>query len=148
MKHRHHGFTLVEIMVGITIIGLLTSMAMPSIQKARQQSLASALAGSFRTYIQAFEIEAMEYGWPPDTTPGIIPIGMEQCLPGFDEPSPGGGIWDWEFQAVGVTAGVTLRETNADSATLERIDAILDDGNLLTGNFVENGNGVTFILEP
>jgi prepilin-type N-terminal cleavage/methylation domain-containing protein len=142
------GFTLVETMVVVGIIGLLTSISIPAMQKARSGSIATALANNFRTYAQAFEVHALEEGtWPPDANNGIIPDGMEGQLPHFTETTAAGGNWDWEHLAVGVTAGISLRTSNADPAILERIDKILDDGNLLTGNFITNGNRVTYILE-
>jgi hypothetical protein len=49
---------------------------------------------------------------------------------------------------LGIGAGVTLINSNATDNVLERIDAILDDGNLSAGRFQRLGNGVTLILEP
>lgn len=151
MKQRNNsrkGFTLVETMVVVGIIGLLTSVSIPAFQKARSGSVATALANNFRAYAQAFEIHALEEGiWPDDASHAVVPTGMEGQLPRFTEETAAGGYWDWEYQAMGVTAGISLRESNADPATLERIDEILDDGNLLTGNFISNGNRVTFVLE-
>jgi prepilin-type N-terminal cleavage/methylation domain-containing protein len=142
------GFTLVETMVVVGIIGLLTSISIPAMQKARSGSIATALANNFRTYAQAFEVHALEQGtWPPDANHGIVPEGMEGQLPRFTETTAAGGHWDWEHMAMGVTAGISLRTSNADASILERIDGILDDGNLLTGNFISNGNRVTLILE-
>jgi prepilin-type N-terminal cleavage/methylation domain-containing protein len=142
------GFTLVETMVVVGIIGLLTSVSIPAVQKARTGSLASSLANNFRTYAQAFEIHALEEGiWPDDANHGVIPAGMEGQLPRFTEETVAGGNWDWEYQTMGVVAGVSLYQSNAEPEILERIDEILDDGNLLTGNFISNGDRVTLVLE-
>lgn len=39
-QDRRHGFTLVEIMITVAIVGLLAALALPSFAKARQTSLA------------------------------------------------------------------------------------------------------------
>lgn len=143
------GFTLVEIMVTVSIIGLLTSLSVPAVMSAKDKALAASLANNFRTYAAAFEIYCLENGtWPEDGSPGTIPAGMEDRLTKFSEPTHQGGLWDWEYKAVGVTAGVSLRQGTFDQQVLARIDEILDDGDLTQGLFrTTNGDGVTYILE-
>lgn len=136
-------------MVVVILIGLLASLAIPAFLGARDRSQASSLANNFRIYAGAFEIFATENGhWPPDATHGQIPVGMEDSLSRFSEESIVGGNWDWEQDAVGVTAGISLRASSAAVNVFERIDAILDDGNLGGGLFILNGDRVTYILEP
>lgn len=149
-KHaKRHGFTLVETMITVTIIGLLTSVSVPAVMSAKDKALAASLANNFRTYAAAFEIYAIENGsWPEDGYPGTIPAGMEGDLPKFSETTYQDGKWDWEHNAVGVTAGVSLRLSQINEDVLARIDEILDDGDLTAGLFRKtNGNGVTYILE-
>lgn len=152
MKHSSHsGFTLVEIMVVIIIIGLLAAIAVPNYLKIRTNSQAANLANDFRVYAHAFEIFALEYGyWPADSTPGVIPAGMEGRLPKFDQPSIVGGNWDWEYEASGVTAGISLRNSNASDALLQRLADQLGDGNLSTGKLRKASHGaandVTYVI--
>lgn len=142
------GFTLVETMVVVGIIGLLTSVSIPAFQKARSGSISTTISNDFRIYAQAFQVYAFDEGtWPEDANHGVVPGGMEGQLPRFTEETAAGGNWDWEYQAVGVTAGISLRDSTVDESVLQRVDEILDDGVLLTGNFISNGDRVTFILE-
>lgn len=144
-----HGFSLVEIMIVVVIIGLLAAIAIPAFMSSRTRSQATALANNFRVFSDAFEVYATENGtWPPDAGPGGMPTGMAESLRTWNEPTPVGGQWDWDRGVLGISAGVTLINSNAPDSVLERIDDILDDGNLSTGRFQRLGNGVTLILEP
>lgn len=56
------GFTLVEIMIVVTIIGLLVALAVPSWQKIRQTSIASTMDNDARQLASAAQQYFMEYG--------------------------------------------------------------------------------------
>ncbi len=145
---RFRGFTLVEIMLVVVIIGVLASFAIPAFMKVRQQSYASAIANNFRVYRSEFEMFVMEEGyWPPDATPSVVPLGMEGRLNRFWEDTTEGDFWDWERNAVGVSAGVSLQGDRTTPAVMERVDEILDDGDLSTGEFFKNGNRYTWRFE-
>lgn len=142
------GFTLVETMIGVTIIGLLASISIPAFSKVKRNSDATGLANNFRTYAAAFEIYAIDNGgWPADVSRAVIPTGMEGSLPRFNIPTIYGAKWDWDHLVGGVTASVSLRSPTMDFAMLEKVDAILDDGNLNTGRFIRISDGGAFILE-
>ncbi len=100
--HRAKGFTLVEIMIVVVIIGLLASIAIPAFQKVRQNSRHSALANDIRTFAQAFETFSHENGaWPADTTNGVVPVEMSNSNSSIDATAfaattPIGGRYDWD----------------------------------------------------
>ncbi len=59
MKKRNQGFTLVEIMIVVAIIGLLAAIAIPSFVKSRNESRKSACINNLRQIDSAKEQMAM-----------------------------------------------------------------------------------------
>lgn len=63
MKTRNtFGFTLVEIMVVVTIIGLLAALALPAFQRVRASSQDKAVTGNLRQVASAAEQYFVEHG--------------------------------------------------------------------------------------
>jgi prepilin-type N-terminal cleavage/methylation domain-containing protein len=152
IKSPRSGFTLVEIMVVVVIIGLLAAMAIPAFQKVRLNSYASRIANDFRIFAGSFEIHALEVGaWPEDGNGNSLPASAEPYFEGtaWYSPAPNGGNWDWELNRFGFLASIALTDGggSSDSALYTRVDDILDDGNLSTGSFRQVSGRYLYILE-
>lgn len=151
-RKSNHGFTLVEIMIVVVIIGLIAAIAIPTFRAIRSTTHATTTASEFRTFVGALERFAFENrGWPADTAPGVIPPGMEGYFAPdkFTGTSPIGGNWDWQFQqgSPAIEAALAITDPTISEPFQVRIDQLLDDGDLTTGRFQKIGNSLTFIIQ-
>ena len=123
-------FTLVEIMIVVSIIALLAMIAMPSFLRARRRAQNVRFINDLRVATGAFELYAVEHnGYPPNATPGVLPPGMDTYFgPTFDfsAPTPIGGNWDWAFRKNGSVIGVAVVAPTADDTQLQKRNRCAD----------------------
>ena len=92
-RRRKAGFTLVEIMFVVLIIGLLAAIAIPNFVKARTNSQRSACIANLR------QIEGAKHEWALETKKGSTDLPVQTDLYGTDkyireEPTcPGSGTY-------------------------------------------------------
>jgi type IV pilus assembly protein PilA len=150
-SRRDQGFTLVEIMVVVVIIGLLASIAIPAFQRLQRASQNSRFISDLRTFAQAFEIRVAETGtWPANVGSGVVPAGMTGSFNtgNWQARTVLGGRWNWDRNMSGVAAGISVTGFTVPDSQLMDIDAQIDDGDLDTGQFRKvSFNRVTFTLE-
>lgn len=130
-------------MVVVVVVGLLATLGLPALQRVRERSMASRIANDFRQFEAAFVRYSFEQGqWPDAAAAGTIPAGLAGLLPeSFTRPSPLGGLYQWS----GPSHSIVLRQSNASDALMQRVDALLDDGVLSTGRFMQTA-GLGFHL--
>ena len=66
MKHRHHGFTLIEVMIVVAIIGILAAIALPSYSEYIRRG--------HRAEVRAGLLQAQQWMERASTATGVYPL--------------------------------------------------------------------------
>jgi len=74
MSHKNKGFTLVEIMIVVLIIGILLAIAIPSFVQARESSRAKACVGNLK------QIDSAKQQWAMDQKAGSTASPVQSDL--------------------------------------------------------------------
>lgn len=141
-SHLPRGFTLVEIMVVVVVIGLLAALAIPAFRRAQRASQNTRVVNDFRVFAQAFEIyNTQNGGWPDSAGPGVmptLPVSIADTLraASWTGKTTIGGQWQWDnAQGSGGDVGISITGYTCTDAQLTELDTKMDDGNLATGKF-------------
>jgi len=76
------GFSLIELVVVVTIVSLLAALAQPQLKRVLLRAQAAAAVSELnavKTAVQQYEGDFLEY--PPESAEGVIPPGLETYLP-------------------------------------------------------------------
>lgn len=93
------GFTLVELVIVVLILGILAAVTAPKIFSTVDDATASAELSNARAFIKAVELfESENLRLPNDAGPGKLPSDLTGILPKrmFTNRSPAGGVYDWD----------------------------------------------------
>ena len=137
------GFTLVEVLLVVTIVGILAAVVIPSFANATVETQQKAFAACLKTfYAAAMYYEAKTGEYPADSSSGNCPAGWEDYIDKdiWTRPTPVGGVWDTEFEDSGVTSAVGVHfggshNNNPGDAYMSEVDELIDNGDLNTGSF-------------
>jgi type II secretory pathway pseudopilin PulG len=148
--------TLVEMVLVITIIGLLAALLLPAFAQAMRSRQTAECARKLRIAVDAFELYAAESGsYPPDqTVPGelSVPAMEDYYFPYFKinwwgDSTELGGRWDWDAGYHGFNFSVSIWSPAAPAEQMLELDRLVDDGNLNTGNFRQVDSQYHYIIE-
>ncbi|MCK5850745.1 MAG: prepilin-type N-terminal cleavage/methylation domain-containing protein [Kiritimatiellae bacterium] len=149
------GFTLVEIMIVVCIIGMLSAVAIPSMRKSRVMSQVAAVSNDLRVLGDAFNQYSIEHGTYPDGMAMGLPAGdlppglsayIDSMLTWTDKPHCGGKyVWYGKWPD-----GVSLEVWGITSPSMAtEIDKQMDNGNPNSGRVkvVAGGTRLWYFLE-
>lgn len=146
------GFTLIEILIVVVIIGVLASIAVPTFTKYLKNARAATFASDIRALAHAGAQYSLESGWwVPDTSSGVFPTELKGYFSEqkFKLSTSLGGVWDFEQDGVGAfTSAVGVHRPKESDAIFAIVDKRIDDGNLSTGLFQKiDSDRYYFIIE-
>jgi prepilin-type N-terminal cleavage/methylation domain-containing protein len=160
-RRRSGAFTLVEIMVTVTIISMLAAVSIPAFQSVKRRTVATAVSNDLRTFAAAFDTYASEKGgFPAEVAAGVFPPEMVDRInvTAWSRVTPIGGRYNWDnnqtHYGTKYRAVIQICETSdtpllQDVSLWEAIDRMIDDGNLSTGNFRLGADDMPiFIVSP
>jgi prepilin-type N-terminal cleavage/methylation domain-containing protein len=136
---RAPGFTLVEIMIVVAIIGVLAALAIPSFQKARIKSQNNAFINDLRIIEGAINMCIMENkSCPADVNEMIMPPELAPYLKTMDwsKPTPIGGYWDYD-RDWGMKCGIGVKDPSRTAAEMATL-----------GNFTNFGGQYIVVIIP
>lgn len=117
MRRGRHGFTFVELLVVVTIVGLLSSIAVPKYRAMKQRAQATNVLGD----LQVVRVAVMNYyadhnQFPEEAGAGVAPANLEKYLPagfGFKRDT-----WSMDYD-IASGAGVNGDLVGVSAATLD-----------------------------
>jgi len=99
------GFSLVELLVAVSIVGILAGLAIPNMRNVTFRARATSVFGDLNTIRQAtLDYNADLNSWPPNEASGDIPAGLVAYLPeGFSFQGDG---YELDFENVTLPFGL------------------------------------------
>ena len=140
-QHDGTGFTLVEILIVVVILGVLAAIIIPLFSDVRSDTEKVAFAAEAQTFAKAAYMYMNETGLLlEDSASGTLPTGWDPYVNvgRWTSETPIGGVWDMEQNSFGMTAGFGVHFNgvpNPGDTFMQDIDRILDNGDLNTGGF-------------
>jgi prepilin-type N-terminal cleavage/methylation domain-containing protein len=148
------GYTMIEIMIVVTIVGVLVGMSLPSFRRMNNNAQVERFVQQLQMEEQALrQFAIFNRGYPTNVNDTVCPAGLQEYLPaGFNwsAPTPLGGNWKWEGKArargfffeYGITVS-TLHTPLLSSNLFLQADLRMDDGSFTNGVFQKNNQAIS-----
>ena len=80
-KHRTTGFTLLELIIVVAIVGILATMAMPALKNVPRRAAESVLKSDLRTFRDVIDQFHADKGHYPPTLEALVEEGYLRAIP-------------------------------------------------------------------
>lgn len=149
--HRKAGFSIIELLIVVVILADLALIALPALYRARQMTQNTQFINDLRAVTSAVEMYAAENArYPAESPAGVMPTGLGVYLrnSNWGKANTLAGSWDWDYQANGSNAAVSVVLPADDDLRMSEIDERMDNGALVTGAFRKRSAGrYSYIIE-
>lgn len=138
-----------EIMIVVVIIGILAALAVPAFKRTKKASQVSRMAKDLHTFAEGFSRYELANGmYPPDITDGNLPVELDGYIDKkkWEENALAGEEWGFLKGAGGTDAAIYFTGSNIEVPQMRILDSVIDDGDLASGRFTNNGGRFTFSL--
>lgn len=151
-EEERHGFTMVEVLTVVVVMGTLVRMAVPSFHDVMLRARAAEVIGDFETVrVAVLSYNADHLQWPPDGYTGQVPPGLAEYLPDNFSFQGLGYRLDWENWVLpgGLPQDPEARGILAVSVVTEDRELGEALGDILGGGMAHYalGDAYTFVIE-
>jgi len=145
-RRRRRGFTLIELMTVVCVLGLLVAIAIPRYRDTKRRAFAAKVAADFNTVrVAAYNYFADNNTYPPDGSPGVAPAALVPYLPQNFKFDAGNYTLDydvWPSPANPKQLVVAVTVTSGDQQLVNMVARNSPSG----GTGINVGNGYTYIF--
>ena len=79
---RRGGFSLIELLMAVSIIGILAGLAIPNLRNMTWRARATEVAADVEVVrVSTNQFNADEFAWPAEVGQGVVPTGLPPYLP-------------------------------------------------------------------
>ncbi len=145
------GYSLVEIMVVVAIIGLLATLGIVAYKHYRTRAYATLIGADMRLFRDALEqcvldTRSFSVGAPAGQLSSIFAPYVRDAK--FEATTAIGGHWVVDAQVDGVKLAVGITGFTTSTAPIELADRLYDDGNIATGRMrMLSGTKYSYVIE-
>lgn len=135
------GFTLVEILIVVVILGILAAIVVPAFAGATDEARKAGFIRDLKTFADAVEMHSIRTGlYMGDSSSGEFPPELAGFIDerAWTRGTPIGGSWDVELNEQGITSAVGVHfqgGSNPGDDYMADVDGRFDDGELAGGVF-------------